>query len=63
MFGGSCHKIPMPLYRFIELMLVVPVEFFSGTELYGCNLIACVGVSVSCFCFDVFYDSDYWSPR
>ena len=39
----------MPLYKFIKLVLVAPVNFFlCERELYGCNLIACV------FCFDVF---------
>ena len=51
----------MPLYRFIKLMLVAPVDFFSRKELYGCNLIACL--CVCCFCFDDFYDMDFWSPR
>ena len=32
----------MPLYRFIKLMLVAPVDFFSGRKLYECNLMACV---------------------
>ena len=32
----------MPLYRFTKLMLVAPVDLFSGRELYGRNLIACV---------------------
>ena len=36
----------MPVYRFIKLMQVAPVDFFSGKELYGCNLIACVCVCV-----------------
>ena len=34
----------MSLYRFIKLMLVAPVDFFNGSGLYDCNLIACVGV-------------------
>ena len=37
----------MPLYRFIRLMLVAPIDFFSGRKLYGCNrLLVCV-----CVCF------------
>ena len=42
MFGASYHK--MSLYRFIKLMLVAPVDFFSGRKLYECNLIACLCV-------------------
>ena len=34
----------MLLHRFIKLMLVAPVHFFSGRDLFGCNLIACVCV-------------------
>ena len=52
----------MPLYSFTRSMLVAPVDFFSGRKLYGCNLIASGCVCVY-FCFDVFYDMDYWSPR
>ena len=33
----------MPLYRFIKLILVAPVDFFSGGNLCGCNrLFVCV---------------------
>ena len=35
----------MPLYRFIKLVLVAPVDFFSGRELYGCNCL------LVCMCF------------
>ena len=59
MFGESYHE--MPLYRLIKLMLVAPVDFFSGRKLYGCNVIA--RVRVFCFCFDVFYHMDVWSAR
>ena len=58
--GGSHYA--MPLYRFIKLMLVAPVDFFSGRELYGCNLIACVCVYFV-FVLTFFYYMDYWSPR
>ena len=51
----------MPLCRFIKLMVVAPVDFFSVRELYRCNLIACL--YVFCFCFDNFHHMDYWSPR
>ena len=52
----------MPLYRYIKPMLVAPVDFFCGRELYRRNLIACVRVCVCvcvcvfCFIFDVFYN-------
>ena len=49
----------MPLYRFIKLMLVVPVDFFSGRKLYVC-ITACLYVF---YFFDVSFDMDYRSPR
>ena len=39
----------MPLCRFIKQMLVAPVHFFSGKELYGGNLIVSVGFVLTFF--------------
>ena len=35
----------MPLYRFIKLVLVAPVDFLSRRKLYGCNRL------LVCMCF------------
>ena len=51
----------MPLYRFITLMLVAPINFFSGRNYM--DVIDCLCVCVCVFCFDVFCNMDYWSPR
>ena len=50
----------MPLYRFIKLMLVAPVDYFSRRKLCGCNLISCV---CAFFALTFFYKIDFWSPR
>ena len=49
----------MPLYRFIKLMLVAPIDFLAGGNYIGVTDCLCVCV----FCFDIFCDMDYWSPR
>ena len=60
MLGGGYHK--MPLYRFIKLMLVSPVDLCSGRELHGCNLIA--GVCVRFVLVMMFFcDMDHWNQR
>ena len=47
----------MPLYKFIQLMLVAPVDFFSRRYYMG------VASLLGCVCFAVFHDMDYWSSR
>ena len=53
MFGESYHK--MSLYRFITLVLVARVDFFSGRKLYENNSIACV-----CVCVCVLFGRFLW---
>ena len=49
----------MPLCRFMKLMLVAPVDYLAGGNYL--RVIDCL--CVCGFCFDVFCDMDYWSPR